>query len=318
MTTTGAELQLPPTERVACDLCGADDASELYRSGDYRFEVDDAEWSVVQCRRCALAYLNPRPTAEAISRYYPPTYFQDRDAPALRRRYDLQTAFLSKLPVGRLLDIGCANGDWMRLMVMHGWRVTGLEPSPDSSNSHGLDIRHGRFPESNTDVGGPYDVVTAWAVFEHLHQPHAAFRQAASLLAPGGRLIILVTNINSVFSRWSRQEDIPRHLYFFSEGTLRRYAESVGLSLDAVHHETGLFGGAGRGTLRRLSFQAVGVSTREYFRFMARASSERWTASPGLALLGGGFGLVERLILSDTMTRLLRVNGHIVAEFRKP
>ena len=34
----------------------------------------------------------------------------------------------------------------------------------------------------------------------------------------------------SVFSRWAYQEDVPRHLYFFSETTLKLYAARAGLA----------------------------------------------------------------------------------------
>ncbi len=304
-------------ESVACNLCGGYETKELYRASDYRFDLDEREWPVVQCIRCSLAYLNPRPTPDTIGFYYPRAYYEGRSPKTAHVRYEAQNAYLNKLHAGRLLDIGCANGDWISILSRRGWDVAGLEPSPHATNPHRLDIRRGRFPGS---VGFPdqsFDVITAWAVFEHLHDPLSAFLFASKLLRPGGTLIILVTNIRSVFSRYSYQEDIPRHLYFFSERTLRAFGERTGLTLDCVNHPTDLYGGSGRGALRLRVYQAFGWTRGEYFRHMRLDRIGRLRASPLITSLGIAAGLVEKLVLSDWLVRRLRINGHIVAQFRK-
>jgi SAM-dependent methyltransferase len=306
------------TEYTVCNLCGADDARELYRAADYRFQVDRTEWPVVQCRRCSLAYLNPRPAPAAIGRYYPRGFFEGRELEHAVTRYKHQADYLSDISPGRLLDIGCANGDWMYLMTCLGWRVSGIERSPNSSNPHGLDIRRGDFPDSCDYQDNYFDVVTAWAVFEHLHDPMAAFTRVGGLLRSGGYFILLVTNIKSIFSRYSYQEDIPRHLYFFSERTLARYADSAGLYLHQVDHSTKLYGGAGRGALRLRVFSRLGWSRREYFRFIRLPRPERMRRCPAMAALGMLLGGIEHLVLSDWLVCRLRLNGHIVAVMRKP
>src|ERR1700694_3234310 len=63
-TTSHAAIALANeagAEYVVCNLCGRDETTELYRRSDYRFEVDDIEWPLVQCNRCGLAYTHPRP-----------------------------------------------------------------------------------------------------------------------------------------------------------------------------------------------------------------------------------------------------------------
>src|SRR5438128_11458753 len=97
-------------ERVACNLCSAVETTELYHRSDFRFEVDAVEWPLVKCKRCGLAYVNPRPTPDAIWRYYPAFYYDHRDQAVLRGRYELQAQRLANLTAGSLLDIGCANG----------------------------------------------------------------------------------------------------------------------------------------------------------------------------------------------------------------
>jgi 2-polyprenyl-3-methyl-5-hydroxy-6-metoxy-1,4-benzoquinol methylase len=38
-----------------------------------------------------------------------------------------------------------------------------------------------------------FDIVTAWAVFEHLHNPSDYFFEVQKVLKPGGKFIFLVT-----------------------------------------------------------------------------------------------------------------------------
>lgn len=317
MTTENATRTVVEEEWVACNLCGGDRTRELYRASDYRLGCDEREWPVVQCLDCALAYLNPRPTAATIGFYYPPAYYEGRSLEAAGRRYAAQDEYLADSRPGRLLDIGCANGDWIHALPARGWAVAGLEPSPNASNPQGLDIRRARFPEQSGFPDNSFDVVTAWAVFEHLHDPLAAFASAASLLRPEGRLIILVTNIDSVFSRYSYQEDIPRHLYFFSERTLQAYGQRIGLRLERVDHRSDLYGGSGRGALRLRVHQALGWTRARYFRYLHLGRLGRLRAAPLATILGMATGFLERLALSDWLVRKLRINGHIVAQFSK-
>jgi SAM-dependent methyltransferase len=62
-------------ETVSCDLCGSCRAREVLRQGDLLHEISREIFTVVRCMDCGLGYLNPRPTAEEIGRYYPDQYF---------------------------------------------------------------------------------------------------------------------------------------------------------------------------------------------------------------------------------------------------
>lgn len=304
-------------ESVPCNLCGGISTDELYRCKDYRFAVDQREWPIVRCKSCRLAYLNPRPSRAAIGKYYPPGFFAGRSRAVMEQRYRVQAEYLSGLTPGRLLDVGCANGDWMQLMAERGWSVAGIEPSSNAQNPHGLEIRHGGFPESADFAPQSFDVITAWAVFEHLHDPRAAFERASALLRPGGRLIALVTNINSLFSRYSYREDVPRHLYFFSESTLARYGRETAMRLCSVAHDTRLYGGAGRGTVAAQLWRAAGQPLDEYFSHRKLPLTTRLRRRPLLGSVTLALAAAERLVLTDALARRLRVNGHVVATFEK-
>ncbi|HSJ55659.1 MAG TPA: class I SAM-dependent methyltransferase, partial [Anaerolineae bacterium] len=131
-----------PGQRVemastACDACGADDASFLFEGWD-RLHGQPGHFRVVRCRRCGLIYLNPRPTPDAIGLYYPDDY-RPYIAPvrAARKRvtrWDARYGLYKRLRVvsahqatGRLLDVGCATGDFLAFSQERGWETHGVE-----------------------------------------------------------------------------------------------------------------------------------------------------------------------------------------------
>lgn len=301
-------------EEVACNLCGASRTRLLFRLRDYRFGVDDIDWNIVQCRSCGLGYLNPRPTEDEIGRYYPSSYFNSRQLH--RERYKRQAAYLEG-EGGRLLDIGTARGDFLAVMAELGWDVEGIEPFEDAGNPFDLTIHHERFPGGNRLESDSYDVITAWAVFEHLHDPASAFRECARILRPGGVLIAQVPNLRSIYSRWAKQEDVPRHLYFFNERTLREFGQMARLELSNVWHTTDLFGGSGRGVLRLALVRALGRSTPEFFEIWRAPRPERLRRWPVLTVAWTAVAALERVLLSDWIVRTARISGQIVVRFEK-
>jgi SAM-dependent methyltransferase len=286
----------------------------LYRSKDYRLRIDDVLWNVVQCTACGLGYLNPRPTSEEIGRYYPQSYYAHRVAAT--ERYQRQARYLTSATPGRLLDVGTARGDFLRVMRGRGWEVTGIEPFGTTDVVTDLLIHRIPFPEGYRNIDGGFDVITAWAVFEHLHHPAAAFSACCELLRPGGQLVVQVPNLRSIASRWGRQEDIPRHLYFFDERTLGEYAQRSGLALDAVVHTTDLFGGSGRGVMRLGLMRACGRSVDDYFDLYSASRRDRFRRWPVMATACTAVGLMEKVILSDWLVRRMRISGQVVAYFR--
>jgi SAM-dependent methyltransferase len=82
------------------------------------------------------------------------------------------------------------------------------------------------------------DVVTMWHSLEHVHQPLDALRAARRLLAPGGRLIMAVPNIDSTAFRWFGPAwfglDLPRHLAHFTPTTLRLMLDKAGFRMTAI------------------------------------------------------------------------------------
>ena len=119
-------------ERVACNLCGADDAARVCR----KFDVD-----ISRCRRCGLVYAGPERLSpeESLARYSA-AYFASEYLPSLGVRdgqFDLRffddryRDLLRLLAPSReratLLEVGCGAGFFLKAAERAGWRVSGLE-----------------------------------------------------------------------------------------------------------------------------------------------------------------------------------------------
>jgi SAM-dependent methyltransferase len=188
----------------------------------------------VRCTKCGLGFVNPRPSYEEIGTFYPASFYEsfDKEHEYHRQRYSVEARIVEGAlgHKGRLLDVGCANGDFPRFMLTRGWDVEGVEVSDSSKTITDFKVWRQEF-------GGlempdhTYDAVTAWAVLEHVHQPKRYFEKAARVIKPGGVFVFLVTNFRSLSSWALFREDVPRHLYFFTESTIRRYLADAHLEL---------------------------------------------------------------------------------------
>lgn len=225
-------------ETVACNLCGSERHTAVYEMPDRQFYREEF-FTVVECDDCGLGFVNPRPTIAEIERHYPAEYYQSPPTKShgryLRRRFRAQASYLKDLENGKgrrkLLDVGCANGEFPRFMAARGWDVEGVEISKSSQRITDFPVYKQEFQE--IPVNEPtYDAVTAWAVLEHVHNPMAYFRKASAVVKEGGLFVFLVPNFRSVASRRLFCEDIPRHLYFFTRETVRQYLGKTGFRLE--------------------------------------------------------------------------------------
>ncbi len=234
-------------ETVACNLCGSEKYSAVYSMPDRLYHREEF-FTVVECDHCGLGFLNPRPTISEMAKYYPAEYF--RNAPTssnaryLQRRFSREASYLrSKESDGsgkRLLDVGCATGDFPRFMAARGWNVEGVEISEVARSITDFPVHTEEF--QNISVNEPtYDAVTAWAVLEHVHDPMAYFRKAAAVLRRDGLFVFLVPNFQSLASRNLFCEDVPRHIYFFTRDAVWKYLEQTGFTLEREDNGRGIY-----------------------------------------------------------------------------
>lgn len=128
------------------------------------------------------------------------------------------------VPGMRVLDVGCGRGFAAAHMAARGAEVTGIEPDVTAAQEAA-----GRLPDTakvhagrmqDVDPAGPFDIVTAFHVLEHVHQPIDMLRLWRSWLTPRGALCIEVPDILHPNPPLEGNHFQRVHLYEFSKHTL--------------------------------------------------------------------------------------------------
>jgi len=228
---------------IPCDLCG---------TGNPRFLLNSRglDGPLVECLNCGLRYVGARTSAlifgdQTANQATAKLRTANRNFRYLRLEQEHRLALLNARwridlirkvkPSGKLLEIGCARGDFLR--VAREWfDVYGVEPNPELADSASqIAPVHPDIIERTPWSG--FDVVASFHVIEHVDSPRSFVRAAAERLKPGGLLVIETPNINSLpfklmRSRW--RQFIPEHYFFFSPNTMSRLLSEHGLRIESI------------------------------------------------------------------------------------
>jgi SAM-dependent methyltransferase len=142
---------------------------------------------------------------------------------------------------GRLLDVGSGLGYFLDQAQKAGWEVTGLEPQRSAAlfcrNRFGIKVHTGTV--QNNDLSDKlFDVITLWDVWEHVHEPLKFLNSCASLLAPGGLLVIAVPNASglpALIFKGNWRYVMKTHLNYFTLPYVRRIFSNEGLMIERIY-----------------------------------------------------------------------------------
>lgn len=247
-------------EHVSCDCCKSDDYTVLYRKPDAALWINQFEFPVVKCNQCGLVYVNPRPTQEAMARYYPEEYHDGRNTDVDKLRYIRQLNYIPQLTNQKVLDVGCAKGDFLIFLKGRYPKISavGIDYFSSKVNSNEIEFHNELLDEAKLEASS-FDLITSWAVFEHLHQPSKYFKEVSRLLKENGEFVFLVTNSDSLYGKFAYREDVPRHTYHYSTISLKKYASDNDMSLKEIHFDDQIFDGRGVGSVVHWARKLIGV-----------------------------------------------------------
>lgn len=257
----GNQIQSRPCP--VCYLCGTS-GEALYQGLKDRLFGAPGTWNFRRCPNieCGLIWLDPMPWEEDIGRAYA-TYYTHRQkvlsksvfsagryaksalvavyrfllrlTPVHREQKQLASMYLAATQPGELLEVGCGDGTRLARLRDLGWEVYGQEMDPRAASyardAYSVPIHLGpleeaRFPNAR------FDAVIMNHVIEHVHDPLRLLSECKRLLRPGGTFVAVTPNVESYGHRsfgssWRGLEP-PRHLYLFSQQTLRDVARRAG------------------------------------------------------------------------------------------
>lgn len=224
---------------VSCRLCRKP-AWLRWHTRDWNRLLSDETFSYYRCSGCDVTFLSPVPAD--LGRYYTPDYYTMPASLAQLARAARGERYKLKLVQhyrrgGRLLEIGPSTGAFAYLATQAGFDVDTIEI--DAACCRFLRevvgvraIQSGRPSEAMRGLPS-YDVVALWHVIEHIADPWETLSAAATLLNPGGIVVIGAPNPDAfqlrVFGPHWTHIDAPRHLQLLPMATLVRRAATVGL-----------------------------------------------------------------------------------------
>lgn len=247
----GPAIETASAAAVPCRVCG----TPTEPSGTVRGRFVVGDYHLRRCPGCGLAFVgNPLEDLDAI---YSMAYYEGRGADPLVdyvaelrepertvRHYEWEgivRAVRAHKGVGRAtrwLDFGCGTGGLVRhLRSTVGCPAVGYDEGAvvALARDAGVPIH----ADAELDALGPFDVVTAIEVLEHLPDPSTTIGRIAQLLAPGGTFFYTTGNavpFNDRLARW--RYVIPEiHISLYEPRTLEHLLRDAGLEAVAPRFE---------------------------------------------------------------------------------
>lgn len=236
-----------------CPVCGSSRARKLgARGGRAHHEGKGAETNIVRCKDCGSTYTHPTliPKTNPYEKESVDEYFQlhDETEKILIGEQCMAEAEEILGRTGRVLELGCGRGEFLRGAINRGWTAFGVDMTADftkAAQTHGVAIESSSIEDCQA-LKQSYDVVVMVAILEHLYEPVKTLKRVSSALRPGGLLLVHVPNeisltmrIGNLYMR-ARGRDwainlsptfSPFHVVGFSPNSLRKALNEAGFEI---------------------------------------------------------------------------------------
>jgi SAM-dependent methyltransferase len=221
-------------EYKKCMLCGSSKYKIIYKGTT----------NIVKCKNCGLAYSNPaireNVNNEIISEH------GDLDIKrynALREyqipRFTNELIKIERiLTPGRILDIGCGNGNFLECAGSRGWETYGIDINPASFEPCS---RHGKIIIGNIEnaefENNFFDAVFSSSTFYYITRPIEFLREIKRILKPGGLAVITgIPNFNSLdtlikFTSMTGPYPPEQVSFYFRSKDLRKAVFASGMNI---------------------------------------------------------------------------------------
>ncbi|HNV69637.1 MAG TPA: class I SAM-dependent methyltransferase [Candidatus Ozemobacteraceae bacterium] len=231
------DAMIRPGAIVSCPLCDRSSGRSLRRCADARLQ---------RCETCGLVYVGAR--SERPWEVYeqqsasPSAYYTTNALAGRRNASEVLQRICRHVSGGRLLDVGCAGGDFLCVAREAGFAVCGIELNPLSA-AHARDHNHlpvlSRRLEEITELSELRDSTSRFGLFssihlgdviEHLPEPRLALLHLRRWLAPGGVLSISTPDFSRPATRLLQIKP-QEHLMMFCRTSLTRLLLDCGFSI---------------------------------------------------------------------------------------
>ena len=213
-----------------CKICRSNKNVQVYNLTKYQLR---------RCKDCGFVYNPKRKTLRDAYAYYANYYNDNNLSPnwTTEKRYKMLLQDFNRYRLtGKILDVGCGSGHFLKVAYEMGWKVYGTEISASSINYLSkfryLNIYAGDLPSLQLPAAS-FDVVTMFELIEHVLEPVKYINEVFRILRPGGTLYITTPNFNAL-TRWLIGQKwrviCEEHLNYFTKTTLQSLLRNIGFS----------------------------------------------------------------------------------------
>ncbi|MCB1233947.1 MAG: class I SAM-dependent methyltransferase [Verrucomicrobiae bacterium] len=221
-----------------CPVCGKTELRWRFAKKGRQF------W---RCEGCGVEKQHPLPTRRELEAYYDAefdhgmyeTFTAAEDMKRMTARQRLNEILVHLPPFGRWLDVGAANGVFVREARAEEIEAEGIELSAvavERARDAELPVRCAALED--LDSSEKYDCITAFDVLEHVLDPTGFVESVVAHLRPGGHVAMTLPNEASLFCRLMGRRwwfYIPEeHLHYFNPRNVTRLFENAGLEILTV------------------------------------------------------------------------------------
>lgn len=201
-----------------------------------------------RCTGCRTEFVDPQPSDERLAEIYGPSYYEPwhhESAENVRVTKELTFAPIlasaELAPGQRLLDVGCATGQFAGLAARAGLKVFGVDLNTDAIDAARRAVPGASFHAGTmADMpfpGEEFDAVVMVDFIEHVRSPEHELAMIAERLAPQGKLVISTPRVDSGVRRmtgkyWPQYRE--EHLTYFSESGMHAVMQRIGFTISQI------------------------------------------------------------------------------------
>lgn len=138
---------------------------------------------------------------------------------------------------GKILDIACNDGSFLRSFKNDGWDVYGIDPAENivADAPKDLNILCGFFPSKKLNQYGKFDVITCFNVVAHIPNPLEFVSRCKDILSENGTLYIQTSQKNMI-KNGEFDTIYHEHHSFFNINSMQIMLDRAGLTLEEVSY----------------------------------------------------------------------------------
>jgi 2-polyprenyl-3-methyl-5-hydroxy-6-metoxy-1,4-benzoquinol methylase len=203
--------------------------------------------NVLKCNKCKIMFQKSDSIINNIADIYGIDYFQGKvynnyfnEELERKRRFEKKIELIrTYIPKnGRVLDVGCAAGFFLKVMEKSGYETYGLDVS-SAACEYAMNYCNSNIFNGNIFKAGFMDnffnMITLWDVLEHLRDPELVLGEFYRIMKNQGILVIETLNINSwnaklLKSRWPLYSP-DYHLFYYNTKFLIKLLNKIGFNV---------------------------------------------------------------------------------------